>query len=288
MELNIDYKVAVALRRIMMQNIPHYCFNDIIINENNTLLDNDHIKKKIITIPVESICIDLKKLKKIDDLSLYNNNLDENDNKLFDTLRMTCSKSYDTNNKDFIQSVSTKDCIFYLNEKKIKNPFKYNIKIVDLKYESDSIDFTASTDIGIALDNINYSVSETVILIPLSKKSKLIIYPKNEILTSKKILENAIYILNLKLKYFLKSLENISSKNGKIQVENDLFTLGYLYSYYLNKDKDIAFCSINTDTLIKNNSYLNFIINEKSKSTINSIIKNINNKISLELSNIKI
>lgn len=288
MELNIDYKIAVALRRIIMQNIPHYCYNNIIINRNNTLLDNDHIKRRIMTIPVESIYIDLKKLKKIDDEKIFNNKLDENDKKLFDVLKMTCSKKYDNSNKDFIQSVTTKDCTFYLNNKKIKNPMKYNIKIVDLKYDTDSIDFTVSTDIGIALNNINYSVSETVILMPLSKKSKLIINPKNEILTSKKILENAIYILKTKLNYFLKTLEDISTKRGKIKIQNDLFTIGYLYSYFLNKNKDIKFCSINIDTLIKKDSYLNFVINEKSKSTINNIIKSINTEILKELSNIKI
>lgn len=289
MELNIDYKIAVALRRIIMQNIPHYCYGNIIINENNTLLDNDHIKRRIMTIPVESIYIDLKKLKKIDEKNIFNNELNENDRKSFDEIKITCSKKYENNNKDFIQSVTTNDCTFYLNGNKIKNPMKYNIKIVDLKYDTDSIDFTVLTDVGIPLNNINYSVSETVILTPSSKNCKLVINPKNEILTSKTILENAIYILKIKLDYFLKNMEDdVSSKKGKIKIQNDLFTIGYLYSYYLNKNKEINFCSINIDTLIKKDSYLNFVINEKSKSTIKNIIKSINKEISKELSNIKI
>lgn len=288
MELNIDYKIAVALRRIIMQNIPHYCYNNIIINQNDTLLDNDHIKRRIMTIPVESIYVDLKKLKKIDDKKIFDNYLDEDDKKSFDIIKITCSKKYEMNNKNFIQSVTTNDCVFFLNNKKIKNPMKYSIKIVDLKYDTDSIDFSVTTDIGIPLENINYSCSETVILQPSSQKSKLIIYAKNEILTSKKILENAIYILKTKLNYFLKNLKDISTSKGKIKIENDLFTIGYLYSYYLNKNKDINFCSINIDTLIQKDSYLNFIVNEKSKSKINNIIKDINNEIFKELSNIKI
>ena len=44
----------------------------------------------------------------------------------------------------------------------------------------------------------------------------LIQNPKSEILTCKKIVENAIYILQTKLNCFLKNLEQISTKKGKI------------------------------------------------------------------------
>jgi hypothetical protein len=185
MDLNIDYKLLVSLRRIIMQNIPHYCFDNIIINKNTTLLDNDHIKKRIMNIPVENLYIDMKKLKKIKDINIYNNNLDDIDFKLFDTLKMKCSKKYDMNNKNFIQSITTKDCEFYLNDKKIKNPMKYNIKIVDLKYDTDSFDFIASTNVNFPLHNTNYSVSETVILKPSKNGAKLIVNSRSESLSSK-------------------------------------------------------------------------------------------------------
>lgn len=287
MDINIDHKIAVALRRIIMENIPHYSFDNIIINSNDTLLNNDHIKKRINTIPVENIYIDLKKLEKINDEDLFNNDIKDSNNQ-FDVLKIICSKKYDINNKNLLQSVSTNDCIFYLNEKKIKNPMKYNIKIVDFKYNTDSIDFIASTNIGIPMQNINYSISETVILIPTKKGNKLTIFPKSESITSKIILQNAIYILKKKMDFFLKQLKNISDKKGKICICNDVFTLGYLYSYLLNKEKEISFCSINIDTLIKKKSYLNFILKQNSKINIYDLIKNINSKVFKELSTIKI
>lgn len=281
MDLTIDKKIAVALRRIIMQNIPHYCFNEIMIYKNTTLLDNDHLKKRIKNIPVENLFIDVKNLKQIDQNIIINNDFNIDNNSL-DQIQIKCNKKYNIENNAILQSVTTDDFEFFLNKKQIQNPYKYKIKLVDLKYENDELNFSAFTSINIPLKNINYSISETPILITSEKKQKLFIYPISNYITSKKILKNAIYILKVKLNNLLSNLkENKDIKEGKIIINNDLFTLGYLLSYFLNKEKDIAFCSINTKTLIEKDSHLNFSLTKNSKKGIynitENIIKNINN-----------
>lgn len=277
MDLNIDKKIAVALRRIIMQNIPHYCFDEMIIYKNNTLLDNDHLKKRIINIPVENLFIDIKQLKQIDQNIIINN--DFNIEISLDQIQIKCNKKYNHENNSILQSVTTDDFEFFLNKTKIKNPYKNKIKLVDLKYENDEIDFTASTNINIPLKKINYSVSETPILITSDNMQKLFIYPISDSITSQNILKNSIYILKVKLDNLLLNLKNNEMKEGKIIINNDLFTLGYLLSYFLNKDKDVSFCSINTNTLIEKDSNLNFCIKKNCKKGIynitEKIIKNI-------------
>lgn len=281
MDLNIDKKIAVALRRIIMQNIPHYCFNNIIIDKNDTLLDNDHLKKRIINIPIEILFIDIKTLKEINDDIIVNN--DFNVNIELEELKMVCSKKYDSDKKEIIQSITTDDCTYFLNDKKITNPYKQKIKIVDLKYTTDNLEFTAITDINIPVKQINYSISETPILVTSNKTQKLSIFPILDNITSKDILQNAIYILKVKLNYILNHLKDIDKDKGRIIINNDLFTLGYLLSYFLNKDNNIEFCSLNIKTLIEKNSYLNFVIKSKSKKNIyeilNDILKEINNQL---------
>ena len=139
-KLNIDKSIAVALRRIIMQNIPNYCFNNIIIDINDTLLDNDHLRKRIQNIPVEKIFINLKKLKSIDPNFIINNDYDSN--LIIDEMKIECHKKYNPDKNDIIQSITTDDCNFYLNNKKINNPYSYKIKIVDLKYHQDEIKFS--------------------------------------------------------------------------------------------------------------------------------------------------
>jgi len=285
MYLTIDKKIAVSLRRIIMQNIPHYCFDEIIIHKNNTLLDNDHLKKRIKNIPVENAFVDIKNLKQIDQNIIINN--DFNIEILLDQIQIKCNKKYNTENDAILQSVTTDDLDFFLNKKKIKNPYKYKIKLVDLKYENDELNFTAFTNINIPLKNINYSISETPILITSEKKQQLFIDPISDYITSKNILKNAIYILKVKLNNLLINLkENNDMKEGKIIINNDLFTLGYLLSYFLNKEKDIAFCSINTKTLIEKDSHLNFSLTKNSKKGIYNITENVIRNINRDLEQI--
>lgn len=286
MELNIDYNICVALRRIIMQNMPHYCFEEIIMHENNTLLDNDHIKKRISNIPIKNIFIDLKNLKKIDeDLLIHNDYLKKITN--IDELKMECKKKYDVSKKEILQEVSTNDCVFTLNNKKIKNPYKNKIKIVDLKYNDDSIYFTAKTNLNIPLKDVKYSNTETVILLPQQKNSLFKIYPKLESMTPKMLIQNAKYILKLKLDNILEEIKSVDTDNGRIVLNHDIFTLNYLLSFYLEKHSDIDFCSTNLNSLVEKNGHINFVLKKNSKKKIHGILKEINNYIHKQLEIIK-
>lgn len=289
MNIDSDKPICVALRRTIMQNIPHYCFTDIIINKNETLLDNDHIKKRIMNIPVEKIYINIKKLKSLDKDLIVNNDINYNveDNKI-DILKIECDKKYDIKHKDLLQSISTDDFKYFLNDNEIKNPYKHSIKILDLKYDTDMLKFTALTTLNIPVKSINYSVSETPILIPFKKIHKLSIFPINDTISKEVIIENAIFILNMKLDYLLETLNDNNENKGIIVINNDLFTLGNLISYYLNEHKDIKFSSVSIETLIKKSSNINYIIDESSKTNIKTVMKSIVTNIKNQLNNIKI
>lgn len=282
-KLKIDHKIAVALRRIIMQNVPHYAYENVIINKNTTLLDNDHIKKRIMNIPVENLFLKIDSLKKIDkDILIFNK---INDFKDINELKIVCSKKYDKSNNVLIQSVTTNDFTFFLNNKKISNPYKSEIKIVDLKYENDILDFTAFTKLNMPLKSIIYSITETPILLP---NSKLILSPKSDKINSKFILQNAIYILKLKIENLFTKLKEIDYKNGKIIIENDILTFNYLVTYYLNELEDIEFASSNIDNLIERNGYINFVLKENSKKKIYDLLKVIEKNIFKQLDNIKV
>ena len=287
MIINTDYHDIILLRRIIMQSIPNYCFDDITIISNNSLLDNDHIKKRISNIPVRGIYFKDHKDKILIEFIksnlelIVNHNFNSINKNNLPVLTMKCYKQYDNSKTDMIQSVTTEDCLFFLGDKEIKNPYKKNMsfKIVDLKYnnsEQEYIEFLAVSNINIPYFSSLYCLTETPIVkldYTEEKKQDLTVVSRDSGITEKQILGISVLIFKTKMEYLLNKISATEGKKGRIVVNNDLYTLPNYLAYHLNKSKDINIATSHHDNLLDKNGFVTFVINEKSKRKIGEIIK---------------
>ena len=208
MKLELGYKEGVLLRRTIMQNIPNFAFTKTFISINNTLLDNDHIEKRIENIPVRGLYFTIPKFKKFvnDNQELVIHNDTSKTITDVPVLRMTCFKKYDDSTESFMQPVTTQDCKFFLNDKEIKNPYgdKKKFKIVDLKFNSEKIEefeFVSETTINIPLMSSIYSICENPVWEPNKESGNQVfeINPRDSAVSAEHIVLFAKHIIKKKM-----------------------------------------------------------------------------------------
>jgi hypothetical protein len=272
MKIDIGYKEGVLLRRIVMQNIPNFAFTETIISSNNTLLDNDHIEKRIENIPVRGVYFTIHKFKKFvdDNIDFIVHNDTSKTLQNIPILRMTCSKKYDNSNDLFLQPVTTKDCRFFLDDKEIKNPYKEkNFKIVDLKFNTnkiEQIEFVSETTINIPFLSSIYSIAENPVWNPNMDSDHQIFEfnARDPDITPENILLYAKYIIKKKMEALIEAVHDQSHK-GIIEFNNDKYTMPCFISYCLNKHKDIQQSTHFVENMLDTKGFTMFSIQGKKE-----------------------
>jgi hypothetical protein len=284
MKIDCTEQELILLRRIIMQSLPNLCFEEIGIIYNSTLLDNDHIRKRVSNIPVRGEFF----VKQV-----YHDFLDHNTELIvnhvstsiikrsFPTLVMKCYKKYDNQRLDIIQEVTTNDCIFSINDKQIPNPYPEDraFKIVDLKYVSKEveqhIEFIAQTKINIPFLSALYSIAETPVLMLESHVKEILISPRNTKMKERDIIEYAIYVFSKKFQFLCDKLKGVKELKGKIEFVNDLYTMPVFIARCLNENQDILMASNTYDNMLNNVGYVTYVIKPSSKKSIYAILKSV-------------
>ena len=291
MKIDCSEQEIILLRRVVMQSVPNLCFDEIGIVFNSSLLDNDHIRKRISNIPVRGDFFTSKKM--FYDFLDHNIDLIVNhvsthvDARSIPTLVMKCYKKYDNQIPDLVQEVTTNDCSFFINDKEIPNPYARDraFKIVDLKYVSKEFDqhieFIARTKISIPFISALYSVAETPILRLESPTKEIIISPRNTKMKDSDVLDCAIYIFDKKFQFLCDKLKGVKELKGKIEFVNDLYTMPVFIARYLNQHQDILMASNSYDNMLNNVGYVTYVIKPSSKKSIHAILKSIEKTFSL-------
>ena len=251
---------------------------------NSTLLDNDHIRKRVSNIPVRGEFFDKQVYLDFLDhnIDLIVNHVSSNViARSLPTLVMKCYKKYDNQRLDIIQEVSTNDCTFSINDKQIPNPYPKDraFKIVDLKYVSKEveqhIEFIAQTKINIPFLSALYSIAETPVLRLESSVKEILISPRNTKMKERDIVDYAIYVFNKKFQFLCDKLKGVKELKGKIEFVNDLYTMPVFIARCLNENQDILMASNTYDNMLNNVGYVTYVIKPSSKKSIYSILRSV-------------
>lgn len=279
MKLKTGYKEATIIRRISMQNIPNFAFTDTIIKVNKTLLDNDHIKKRIENIPVRGIYFNRKDFESFidDNEELIQNNATESVVKNAPKLKMICYKKYDNSNSSILQDVTTDDCKFFLNEKEIKNPYNNPFKIVDLghnKNKEEEIEFSSQTSVNIPIKSSIFAIIETPIYKPnyIKNIQDISFNARDPAVSDEDIVYYCKSIFKKKIDFITTKIKKIKDKKIILEFNNDQYTFPFYLSYILNNNEYIDKAYPYVKNMQDKTGYLQIELKENIKITLEDIL----------------
>jgi DNA-directed RNA polymerase subunit L len=297
----LNHVIMNTIRRVIMELVPVYAIDkkDIDITKNTSIYNNDYIKLRISNFPVHGVnnkedTIERSKQlehdanvsifdKKIEDLTILEE-IDKRD-KLEKSQNLNMYINIKNTTQDIL-NVTTDDAKFQLEGKSIVSPYKRPLLILKLKPNEEFIGSCIST-LNIGLKGANYiPVSACTFTSEENNLYKLNIESLKQ-LSEKELILRACKIINIKLNYFLKiinerideyksskisddfNLNNSSESEtesatrnssdetleehrvkGVIKIENESHTFGNLLSRFLQDHKSILFAGYKIDHLL--------------------------------------
>ena len=275
---DINYVVLNTLRRIILEFIPANAWDEINIVKNTSVYNNDYMRNRIETLPIFNHDVKLD-FNYFDIIEKYTRNIESKEvfkPEYYKEVNMYIK--YKNNTKDII-SITTDDCDFFFDGKKINSIYKNPVLVVKLK-PNEEFEMSAKTNINIGLNHIKYSlvskcsyeeINENKFLFKLFSRGQI-----DEIEIIKRAIEIILYKLN-KLKDNFSKQKFSSDSHGKIILNEEDHTLGNLLSRYLQENDSIELASYRLDHLLIRNITIEYILN--NKKNINEILENIINNI---------
>lgn len=294
MKINTDVNGLIFIRRIVMQSIPYYAFTNICTDINTSLLDNDHIESRVRNTPVFGM-FDMDRLTDF----VKNNPVLVNDHDYImcakdsntktktgnatsasysfrgpvDELRMECDVAHAGD--DVLYGVTTDDCLFYKNNVPCDNPYAGSaFKFVDL-YAGQSLRFTATTSLGLAISSAVYAIAATPVCVPSPRAHAqcIQITPRDPSIPESAVLALAILIANSKLTGLVARLRSAEAENerakwsGTIRFNNDTFTMPLFITHRLmQKFRDrLHLATHSVESLQKRDGFVEYSVKEAER-----------------------
>ena len=282
---NVNYALMNTLRRIIIQHIPVYAFDNetISIVKNTSVYNNDVLRLRLNHFPITNI-------NKPDTVNLYTNiiNNELNDDKL-EKISMYLNKKNDSID---LLNVTTADAEFSNKNNKISNIYKDPLLVVKLK-QDEEIKLSASTILDIGKNNIKHSavsigayeeINENKFIFKLESKGQI---------EEHDIFRRACRVLLIKLELIEKHIESfdigLTESKGQLVFENEDHTLRKFIKRYLQDHNNITFSGYKLDHLLINETTIDYITNDVkdikkilteclmlAKKHINYIMNNLN------------
>lgn len=294
--------IVNTLRRVIMRQVPNYAFDpkNIKFTKNTSVFNNDVLRLRFSNLPVVGIINDedtfneylennyswvvnsernieteIKKTQNDID-SIYENDLTVELLQDNNVLTMYCKVQHN-NTKTEILNVTTDMCEFFINEKKIKSPYKNPLLLLKLRY-NEEIEFSVSSRMSIPFESPIYSSVENVYFIEKGDNYEFKIIPRNQYFKSSNILKRAIKIIKEMLKIASEMIEDNNEIKGSFEINNDKFTLPSLLVYYLQDHKDVLFAGYHCEHMLGEKTIIYYTIKDttKIKKVMNDVVKSIN------------
>ncbi len=264
----VDHTIVNTFRRIVLSDIPIYCFDNISITENSSIFNNNYMKLRLRNLPVVGIATDTpfyiaqKKKEEVEtdlDVDISADHGDINSSSL---KQLTMYIDY-TNNTNEIVTVGTKECKFYLAEKQIDSPYPVNIQIIDLQPKQH---FKASviTQLGAERYNSIYSAVSIYSYKMVSDDTYIVMLESRGQLDEKTILNYAFENIRRILNDFLGMIPDKEDISGKLQMNNADHTLGNIISDGLRDHKMVKFGGYNSPHLLDDKIIFHYELKEKA------------------------
>lgn len=294
--------IVNTLRRVIMRQVPNYAFDpkNIKFTRNTSVYNNDILRLRFANLPVIGIIndedtfneylennynwvvslernIDTEIKKTQNDIdSIYENDITVELLQDNNVLTMYCKVKHN-NTKTDILNVTTDMCEFFINEKKIKSPYKSPILLLKLRYDEE-IEFSISSRMSIPYESPNYSSVENVFFTEKGDNYEFKIIPRNQYFKSSNIIKRAIKIIREMLTVVNELIEDTTDTKGSFEINNDKFTLPSLLVHYLQDHKDVLFAGYHCEHLLGERSIIYYTLKDstKIKKVMTDIIKSIN------------
>ncbi len=263
----VNHTIVNTFRRVVLSDIPIYCFDNITITENTSIFNNNYMKLRLKNMPVIGIATDSpfyippKKKEVVEtdlDVDISTDIGDLNSSSL---KQLTMYIDYMNNTHDIV-TVGTDDCKFYLAEKQIDSPYPTNIQIIDLQPKQN---FKASviTQLGNERVNSIYSAVSIFTYKMVSDDTYIVTLESRGQLDEKTILNHAYENIRRILNDFLGMIPDKEDISGKLQMNNADHTLGNIISDGLRDHKMVKFGGYNSPHLLDDKIIFHYELKEK-------------------------
>lgn len=278
---NIDHVIVNSLRRIILEELPGFAYDSesIKISANSSVYNNDYLKNRIENFPVTGLDLklDIEEFLKLKfDKNIENDSeterQEEDTEQNFSNFNLLNFYVKKENTSGDIMNITTNDCDFFLEGKKINNIYKNPLLICKLK-KDEKLELSAIVKKGLPITNAKYSA---VGVCCYEEKSQNDFVFKIENRNQYKNKEVIIYGCDILIKRLQIISDKIVSKkfssdnHGKIILNNENHTFGNLISRGLQEDSNIEYAAYKLDHLLINDVTIEYITN--GSKTINEII----------------
>jgi len=246
---DIDHVVINTLRRIILSEIPVYCWDDFEITTNESIYNNSQLRLYLKNIPVVGIKDIPKKVPRIKENSTEEDDEDdEEDDNLKEIIGIDDIETEDKikvdglslnqlsmflqyhNTTNGIISVTSDDAKFYYQGSEIKSPYINPIILIKLQ-PTQHINFSAKTRLSNEKEDAKFSPVSVCAFNQLKEDEYKFFLESRGLYTEKEILLSACYQIKRKLKKIVKLFPETDMEEGQIKIPKEDFTVGNMIAH---------------------------------------------------------
>lgn len=301
MELLVKSKDPVlvnTVRRLVYESVPHFGFSPdaIIIKKNTTCLHNDQLRERISNMPVRGLRNDETTFRRFWDeqgelmvirgggSSLETNPGYEEDEiqtaelkpLTVDSLTLYVKTEHRDAQVQFV-SVTTADCEFTINGRKVPNPYeKHDILLCKLRL-GEEIELSAQTEMGFPMTHPRYNSVDNCYFREEQKGYRLFLEPRPGI-KGEEIIRRACFILQRKMdtiQMIARDQSTGKKSSGEIKITNDRFTLPGIVTHYLMAHPAVSYAGFKCDHMLGRTSTISYC----ASADILKILENISKRV---------
>jgi DNA-directed RNA polymerase subunit L len=304
----IDHVIINTLRRIILSEVPVFCWDEFEITKNESIYNNSQLRLFLRNIPVVGITDIPKKVpknKKLDDIDeedeemeqdlkgmIGMDDIDTEDKVKVDGSSLNQMSFYlDYHNKtNEIVSVTTDNAQFYYQGKEIKSPYSNPVILIKLQ-PSQQITLTAKTRLSNEKDNGRFSATSLCAFNELDKNKYKFFLESRGLYSEKDLLVLACELINKKMERISKIFPETDIEEGEIRIPKEDYTIGNIFSHGLNQLEEVGYATHMKKHPLDNEIFIKVGLKKSSsmKKLIDKVVKNYSevfNKLSKEFSKI--
>lgn len=295
----IDYVIINTLRRIIMSEVPVYCWDEFEIKKNESVFNNSYLKEFIRNIPVVGVK-DIptkvpKKKKSVDEIEeeddglldglIEKDQVDLRDKELkdVDINRYSMYIGYE-NESNEIKNITTEEAKFYKEGKLIKSPYPNGIILVKLQ-PGQGIELTVKTRLGLEKEDAKYSPVSVCAYNELEDNKFKFFLESRGLYNEKDLLKLGCVLIIRKLLKIGKMFPDSELLEGEINIPKEDYTVGNLLSHGLYKLSEVSYATFMKKHILDNEIIIKYGL--KKEMNIKKLVERVINDYKLLFENLE-
>lgn len=279
-----------ALRRVILQSVPNYAYEEdtIEIRTNTSVFNSDELKRRIMNFPVfgldhgtltfQSFITNHRNLVILNDTT-YPEGRSQASNPPVMTL--TCSY---THNKLGVGTlpVTTSECQFSVDGKEVSDPYRGAPLTICYLHPGEKIVLTASSRMATPLVSPCYMIANAFFCETAPGTYSFTVESGCEV-SADEVFRRSTVILTEKIDALRSSIDkNDDRKEGSILFAHDKFTVGGLFTHYLQNHGDVEYAGHKCAHMLGESSETLFRL-KRSSSSLYKVVQDITDTIKKDI-----